>query len=413
MKVKIFLLAAIIFLANLQTTLAAIEITDERANADYWISRIMDGDKILMTAAEIENFNSEIREKDDYAKDLSAQEEVAYKEDIIARIKKATDDVNEKGTPEVLANRNLDVLTVDIAVRYGVTVERGNIRILPQNLSGDPYDNLQATAIDPAEAVAILHESKDGKFYFVQSRNYFGWINKMNVALTDKKTWLSYIKPENFLVVTANKKAVEVYGKKTLFQMGAKIPLVREENNFYIARLPINQDGYLREVEVQITKDDTVNKKFLPCTPNNFIKQAFKFLGDEYGWGGLNDSVDCSAFVGDVYRSMGIEIPRDSDRQEGVLPIFAVFNDVTHDERIDIVKRAPTSSLLFKPGHVMMKLGNDAAGTPIVIHSASSYFEDGKKIYIRKVLVSELYFKNSAGIATIDGLTGIAFVKRD
>ena len=403
----------VFFLANLPITLASFEITDERSNADYWISRIKDGDKLLMTATEIENFNSSIREKDAYSKDLSEQEDIAYKEDIISLIKKLTDDNNEKGTPEVLANRNLDVLTVDIAVRYGVTVERGNIRILPQNLSGDKYDNLQATAIDPAEAVAILHESKDGKFYFVQSRNYFGWINKMNVALTDKKNWLSYIKPENFLVVTANKKTVEVYGKKTLFQMGAKIPLVREENNFYITRLPINQDGHLREVETQIAKDETVNKNFLPCTPNNFIKQSFKFLGDEYGWGGLNDSVDCSAFVGDVYRSMGIEIPRDTKRQVAVMPIFAVFNDVTPAERLDIVKRAPTSSLLFKPGHVMMKLGNDAAGTPIVIHSASSYYEGGKKIYIRKVLVSELNFKNSEGKTTFDSLTDIIFVKRD
>ena len=91
------------------------------------------------------------------------------------------------------------------------------------------------------------------------------------------------------------------------------------------------------------------------------------------------------------------------------MPIWAVFNNVSNAERWDIVSRAPVGSLLFKPGHVMMRLGNDDAGRPLVIHSASSYFDGGNKIYIRKVIVSDLHYKNSAGIETIDGLTGISF----
>ncbi|MCH3960309.1 MAG: NlpC/P60 family protein [Selenomonas sp.] len=39
------------------------------------------------------------------------------------------------------------------------------------------------------------------------------------------------------------------------------------------------------------------------------MKQAFRFLGDEYGWGGQNNSVDCSSFTQNVYRSFGIMIP--------------------------------------------------------------------------------------------------------
>lgn len=411
-KFKIFLLAAVFFLSNFQNVFANVEISDERADANYWISRIKDGDKIFMNAEEISNFNSKIREKDDYSKNLSEQSEIILNAELREKIQKLTDDANLQGTPEVLANRNLESLRdIDIAVRYGVTVERGNIRLLPQNLSGDKYDALQGTAIDPAEPVAILHESKDGKFFFVQAKNFFGWINKMNVAMTDKKIWLEYVNRKNFLVVISNKKIVELYGKKLLFQMGSKIPLIKEENNFYVAKLPINQDGYLQEIQLNIDKDETLSKNFLPCTPNNFITQAFKFLGDEYGWHGLNDGVDDSSFVQNIYKSFGLEIPRENKKQVGVMPIFAIFNNVTNEEKISIIRRAPTSSLIFTPENVMMKLGNDAANTPVVIQALSSYFENGKKIYIRKVIVSELNFKIFENSTAFDNLTDIIFIK--
>lgn len=414
MKIKKIFLLAMIFFVQWQMVSAAVEISDERADANYWTSRIKDGDKLFLTAEEIENFNHNVREKDPYAKNLAEQEEIAYRDELRAMIEKLTEDANLQGTPEVLANRNLDVLKdIDIAVRYGVTVERGNIRLLPQNLSGELYDGLQGTAIDPGEPVAILHESADGRFYFVQSRNYFGWLNNMVVGLTDKETWLTYVKPENFLVVADNKKAVKVGSKDILFQMGAVIPLAKSdaENNFYTARLPQGNNGALKEVQVQIAADNSVHENFLPFTPNNIIRQAFKFLGENYGWGGLENGVDGSAFVSDVYRSMGVEIPRDTSRQSGYLPILSVFNDVTQVERLRIAQDAPTGALLFTPGHVMLKLGNDAASTPVAIHALNNYLDGGKIIFVRKVIASELNFMTASGRTALEDLTDIIFIK--
>ena len=76
-----------------------------------------------------------------------------------------------------------------------------------------------------------------------------------------------------------------------------------------------------------------------------------------------------------------------------------------------MLRKSPTGTLLLKPGHVMMFLGNDNNGTPIIIHAASSYFEGGKKIWVRKVLVSDTSYQNYNGDATIDMLTGLTFVK--
>ena len=403
MKIKLFFfLGALLIFSSICSAAATIEINDSRSTPEYWINRNPNGNKVLVTPQQIAQLNAQMLAKDEYSADLANYPTVVSASKVNALIKEAEYD-QYTGAHNVSG---------DVKVRYAVTVQRGDIRLLPQSWNGDNYDDFQGTAIDPAEAVAVLSESPDGKFVFVQSRYYMGWLDKSKIAFTNRKTWLTYVKPQNFIVVTANKKSIEINGKNILFQMGAVIPIVDVDSydDVWVMRLPTSVNGQLKEVDVKIAMyDSDVNKGFLACTENNFIRQAFKFLGDEYGWGGLNDSVDCSAFTQDIYRSMGIEIPRDADRQEGCMPIWAVFNNVSNAERWDIVNRAPVGSLLFKPGHVMIRLGNDDNGRPLVIHSASSYFSDGNKIYIRKVIVSDLHYKNSAGVETIDGLTGISF----
>ena len=108
---------------------------------------------------------------------------------------------------------------------------------------------------------------------------------------------------------------------------------------------------------------------------------------------------------------MGIEIPRDADRQEYSMPLIGNISTQRQGGRLALLKKSPRGTLLFKPGHVMMLLGNDDHGTPIIIHAASSYFSNGKKIYVRKVLVSDTSYQNYYGDATIDTLTGLTFLK--
>lgn len=409
------LLAVVVFFMN-EKAFAAMEITDERATPDYWTGKIFNGDAIILSAQEISRLNAQILRNDDYAADLYNYPQKISAATLKARITKATNDVDIDGENLGLAmsNINFDAISADVNVKYAVTVERADVRILPISWQGDIYDPLQGTAIDPAEAVAVLWESSNGEFVFAQTRNYFGWIEKSKLAFTTREIWQTYIKPQNFIVVTANKKTVDVDGKKILFQMGAVIPLDKSigEKNFWLAKIPVSDGGTLREVAIKISKDETVHKNFLPCTTNNFIRQSFKFLGDIYGWGGLQESVDCSAFTSDIYRSMGIEIPRDADRQEKLLPKVATINYQSYDERLGILRRSPTGSLLHKNGHVLMFLGKDDEGKPIAIHAASSYYLDDKKIYVRKVLVSALDYPNDYGVYTVEMLTGITFPKK-
>ena len=395
----IIMFLAILILPSMCSA-ATIEISDSRATPEYWISRNVDGDKVLLTPKQIARLNAQILAKDNFSTDLANLSEKVSAVEVNNAIKEVEGDDYNKAHRAVM----------DMPVRYAITTRRGNIRVLPQAWNGDNYDDFQSSAIDPAEAVAVLCDSPDGRFVFIRSRYYIGWLDKSDIAFTDRDTWLSYVNPQDFLVVTANKKVIELGEQSLIFQMGAIIPIESSQNGKVVARLPFSVNGQFKEARVTINNNDKdFNRGFLPCTENNFIKQAFKFLGDEYGWGGLNDSVDCSAFVQDVYRSMGINIPRDTGNQRGCMPIWAVFNNVSNAERWDIVSRAPVGSLLHKPGHVMMRLGNDAEGRPLIIHAASSYIDDDSgKVYIRKVIVSDLHYKGGS-IETIDALTNIVF----
>ena len=414
MKSKILLIVTVIFLIS-KIAFASIEITDARSKPDYWINKNSEGDEIILNAQQISALNAQIRNKDAYAADLYNYPQKISAATLKEKMHKLIVDakVNIDDYSPSAANMNFDAVINDITVLYAVTLERVNLRLLPEGLTGDAYDKLQGTALDPAEPLAVLWESADGQYVFVQSRNYFGWVEKIKLGFMTRDLWRTYIKPDNFIVVTANKKFVTVGDKKILFQMGAVIPLSKtiEDGKFWTARIPVTEDGKFKQEIVKIAKDDTVHRNFLPCTTNNFIRQSFKFLGDVYGWGGLDNSVDCSSFTSDIYRSMGIEIPRDADRQKYAMPSIGNISVYRRNGRLELLRKCPAGALLLKPGHVMMFLGNDDNGTPIIIHAASSYYDGGKKIYIRKVLVSDLRYKNYLGDETIDVLTGVTYLK--
>ncbi|WP_298463361.1 NlpC/P60 family protein [uncultured Mitsuokella sp.] len=423
-----FLLA---FCWQLSSADASPEITDERATPAYWVSRHPEGERVLLDEAGVKNVNAALRQHNETLVDLAAMPETITGNEIERRIEavQALGDFDTASVPGLYKNGaaltaysygfarkncNLASLPQEEYLRYGIVTERANLRLLPEaagwfESAGDThYDTLQATALDPAEPVAILADSHDGKFFFVASRYYDGWLAKSSLGLTDRDTWLGYVQPADFAVVTANKKRIAAPGGRSLlFQMGAKIPVRSAESGRLQLRLPGAEAGKLREELVTLPADDTLHHGFLPCTENNFIRQGFRFLGDVYGWGGLDDSVDCSAFVADVYRSMGVEIPRDANQQAKSMPDVTDLSGMSEEERLAALSRCRPGTLLANNTHVMMYLGEDADGTPIVLQSMSSWFSFGSdygKHYLRKVIASTATFLNASGNPYIDGV---------
>ena len=141
----------------------------------------------------------------------------------------------------------------------------------------------------------------------------------------------------------------------------------------WILELPVRgADGGLGFAPALLQKNAGSEADYLPLTRANLLRQAFSFLGERYGWGHAYNGRDCSGFVSEVYRSMGVQLPRNTSDQ-AVSPVFARthFEPTTpRAERMAAVAALDVGDLIYIPGHVMMYIGR-IDGQPYVIHDTN------------------------------------------
>ncbi len=394
--------------------------------AEFWQGIKKDGDELILNDEEVARFNQEIIDRSNSVYDLSKYPTLISGTQLKKMLgTEVLDDsvfigsylMSKTEKERLLSERNLTEIFEDNKVQYGVVVRRSNLRTLPtmegifESAEDKEFDYLQETAVDPSEPVVILHESKSKEFYFVQMRNYYGWVLKKDIALANREMWLTYVQPNRFLTVLTDKIVLQSVNEAIIYQMGSKIKLAESAESFYEVILPTrNADGKLIEISQNIAKTIGLIEGNLPYTKNNIIQQSFKFLQEPYGWGGLKNSVDCSSFIADIYRSFGIELPRNADEQELTAGKYIPMASMSSEERLDTLKQLNAGDVIFFDGHVMLYLGM-TNGTPYIIHSLGSHtlHQNGtkEKVRVMKVVVSDLSLKRYSGISFLDALTGV------
>jgi hypothetical protein len=289
----------------------------------------------------------------------------------------------------------LDEIPEFVRVRFGLILQRTNMRSWPtrefvfRSPETRDLDRFQENGLFPGEAVAVLHESADGKWLFVRSYNYHAWVRRQRVVLGERDVVMGYAQSEPFLVVTGarastNFNPVDSSVSEIVLDMGARLPLTKPEQlpahvdgqnpvASFAVQLPVcRDDGRLDFKTVLIARGQDVGEGYLPPSRENAIRQAFKFLGERYGWGHSYNARDCTGLVLEVYRSMGILLPRNSS-QQGSSPIgdnIRFGPDAGDAERMRALRRCAAGDLLYTPGHVMMLLGFER-DEPWVIHDMS------------------------------------------
>jgi cell wall-associated NlpC family hydrolase len=292
-------------------------------------------------------------------------------------------------------NLNLDALVDDVSIRFAMVLQRADMRTWPtadvvhKNKQTIDLDRFQENGLFPADAVVVLHESADGEWFFVQSYNYAAWVGSDMIALGDRQSVLDYASSERFLVITGSKvttnfnpRAADV--SELQLDMGVRLPLVAADklggnvdgqNPYasYAVRLPVRgENGDLAFHTALIARSQDVHRGFLPYTRRNIVGQAFKFLGERYGWGHSYNARDCTGLVSEVYKTFGVLLPRNSG-QQGHSPIGDTHDfkaDASAEEKMDVLASANVGDLLYSTGHVMMYLGSED-GQPYVIHDLS------------------------------------------
>lgn len=290
----------------------------------------------------------------------------------------------------------LDAIEDNNALRFALVVKRTALRAFPtqdrvfnEQMNTD-LDRFSETALFPGEPVAVLHKSRHHDWLLVQSYNYTGWVQSVDIAIGSKATVLAYSRQEPFLLVvgakvtTAFNPQIQAISELQL-DMGVRLPLLSSKETghrvygqnpaaSHIVQLPLRlDDGSLSLVPALIPRSADVNLGYLAFTEHNIVRQAFKFLGERYGWGHDYNGRDCTGFISEIYRSFGLLMPRNSGQQgKGRFGRNVRFDESSSEQdKLAAMASLQPGDLLYFPGHVSLYLGR-VDGDVFMIHDVNT-----------------------------------------
>ncbi|MBB6065623.1 SH3 domain-containing protein [Pseudoxanthomonas broegbernensis] len=371
---------------------------------EHWIAKLAEPDRPILDRAGIQAQNARMRALDPSIHDLATLPDPLPRAWVRERIEAlsvlpANPLYDGHGTP--LPPRSLRMLRRALALEaiaperplhYGLVVRRADLRTFPTRASAfssprdTDIDRFQESALFPGDAVAVLHESRDGRWLFVASERYLAWIAAADVALGGRDAVLGYARRTPYRVATgAHVRTAIAPGEPRVsalpLEMGVRLPLRADwppeqpvhgqlPVAAHVVELPVRDaEGRLQAMPALVPRAADMAGDYLPLTPAHLIGQAFKFLGERYGWGHAHGTRDCSGFVSEVYRSFGVLLPRNTGDQAAspALDRIAFAPRDGHAARMAAVRALRPGDLVYIPGHVLMAIGRQD-GMTYVIH---------------------------------------------
>lgn len=395
------------------------DVEAAQLDAEYWTQRQRQPQQQLLSAAAITAQNHRLFELDRSVHDLESlpaqlpRATVAQWLAVSARPQKPLYD--ERGAPvpataldALVAAAAADTVPEQVAPRYGLVVRRADLRAFPTRLRvfsrpGDTdIDRFQESALFPGTPLRLLHTSRDGLWLFVLSAQYAAWIEADAVAEGEPAEVFGYGRKTPYRIVTGAMVRTVFTPRPAAvselqLDMGVRVPVLSDwppdspvngqhPYTAHVIELPLrNARGRLEFTPALLPRSADTAPDYLPLTTANLLRQSFKFLGERYGWGHAYNARDCSGFVGEVYRSFGVLLPRNT-RDMGTSPALnriALDKNDSHEKRLALLRSLRPGDLVFIPGHVMMNIGN-LRGEPYVIHDTSGITyaaPDGRRVH--------------------------------
>jgi cell wall-associated NlpC family hydrolase len=410
---------------------AVIGVDAAQLTPGYWVGRAPSANRVVLEESDIRTQNERLQKVDPSLHDiraLPAQLSGAQVKEWVEKLSERPSSTlyDEQGKvvsagqiETVVRNVALDSIPATQQTRYGMTVHRANLRTFPTALrvfrSADDtdIDRFQESALFPGTPLVIAHTSTDGQWYFVVSQSYAAWVERRFVAQGSAIEVFGYADKTPYVIVTGTT-AKTVFTRErpevseVELDMSTRVPLLADwpadrpvngqhPYTSYVVQLPWRDaNGALHFSPALIPKTADVSTKYLPLTRATLLTQSFKFLGERYGWGHAYNARDCSGFVSDVYRSFGLQMPRNT-RDQGVSPAFEriTFEEKdSYDARLAVVRTLQIGDLVYIPGHVMMVIGNER-GMPYIIHDTTGInYRDGdgevRRVHLNGVSVTPL-----------------------
>lgn len=396
-----------------------IGMSEIQLSPSHWIDKLTQDNTPLMSQKNIAQFNLNLLHANPYVVDPLSMPARLSKVQLLEKIRSISKPSNQKrfyDNGEQLSQKdyalyiestNQNAVKAENIVTFGLVLKRSVLRTFPTldrvfKWGKDrDLDRFQESGLFPGDVVAILHESIDKQWVLVQAYNYLAWMPKEDMAIGNKSDISAFKNDENFIVVTGSKIFTNyVPNQESLsniqLDMGIRLPLAKRseysdalygQNPFanYIVKFPVmNAEGKLAFKFVPVPRGQDVSVGYLSFTKQNLVTQSFKFLGERYGWGHDYNGRDCTGFIGEIYKSFGVLMPRNSGQQaKGEYGQNHFFSeDASKMDKLKVLETMQVGDLIYIPGHVMMYLGMENS-KPYVIHDVKglSFIDDRDEIY--------------------------------
>lgn len=380
--------------------------------AEFWIDRVKNPQKLIANRTTIERFNERafslyqlVTPAKDFNTSYSSEWLIAKLDHLRKFLSKRAfyyenGSTLPKGYLQTLYhNYNQEQIPDTVTTQYAIITRYTNQRVTPNDttLLKKPtqiyFDRNQNAALDIGTPIAILHQSRDKKWYLTLSPTSYGWVKADDLALATRDEMLSFANSREFIVTISPKNALYANCKYYDFvRMGVKLPYLGVSGTFVNTYLPTRDNGGHLKLQKATINSYDIHKGYLPYTATNITKLAFKFLNTPYGWGGMFGEQDCSKFIQEIYNCVGVTLPRNSGEQVTVAkPLIRFEGD--HNQRVDALEKLakPASTLLHLKGHIALYLGK-YKNKHYMIHAVWGAIEGRNPV--AKTVVTSVDFKN-------------------
>jgi hypothetical protein len=366
-------------------------VTSEQLTLEYWLAQLggqYDLDQVLLSPQQIATLNASLQvPRDDYHPPLDLSlpldpsklaGEVEQRR-VWAREKLASGEyVSASGA--ALPRDALEILGEEVPLGDGVLrVVLKDVQIhcapMPTGFYSPALDlRLDRNACSTLRAqdlVKVIAEWPNG-MRLVQAEYSFGWL--------PADVQLSPALPERWVQAFARGPAVQVVGGELTagegsagltIAAGTRLPAAdRRLQRAHVA----TASGF---VTSSLKQAALLRPTARGLTRRALFEEAWRYIGTPYGLGDTNGGRDCSRLLLDSFESFGLRLPRHSSWQSKAGSFWIDVETLPEPERLPLLDAAAQKGivLLHFPGHIMLYLGRNELGTPMVLHALGEYAE--------------------------------------
>jgi cell wall-associated NlpC family hydrolase len=357
----------------------------------FWLeqqARQLEIDRPLLRAAELRTLDRalEVPRADYHGRiDLLAPIDAAQLEREVAERRSWARDklgsgelVSAKGAP--LGSDVLEPLGEEVALdgsraELRVALRDAQIHCAPLRASFytkalDPRLDRNACSVLRAQDVVRVIARWPNGMQLVQASFAFGWLAP-DVAL-------SQVVPERLAAAFVRGPTLQVHGGELVLGAGAdelRLPegtLLAAADNQGQRAFVATPSGFVQSAprDARLLRSTTRD-----LTRRSFLEEAWRYVGMPYGLGDTAGGRDCSRLVLDAFEAFDLHMPRHSAWQAQAGSFWIDVDGVSESESLLLFDAALQKGivLLDFPGHIMIYLGRNERGEPMVLHALGEY----------------------------------------